>query len=736
MNAEQLNAFLKAAKDVPLLQAGGLYATGAIVSPYPVKEHHDLVTTKTIYTPLETILTARAAKSDAKDPATKALFDSYKKSADTLTFRGHRNAPVAKVEWDDYYVFMKALVIEHPKLLLAENKGFNKTLSKLYRASSDFIGNASLTVEQQSTLKTRSLCLPLVSDNPWQKGAQEADEIEKVVLEDMGLQTAPQQGAHDHHKFVNTTTQYEKQIAYLRELLNHTFLRAVYHTSTKQARLEYKQVQETFLNQNARRAANNIQLFTAQNIIDYIEANCVTDNDKTIVQITNAFNDMIRHKGQALLNWLQSFAPLMTKYRRAYGLGNALDDAALKKLWKLHFVKQINMTEQQLLLNFKRAHLNQNELTKISTLADGVFDVATMTKLLTKLGASLEYYEPDAMVKSYLYQHAQSLGWDRDKLNFRNPKERDSKQRGDPRSSKRKPPNSKRDGTDPKTKRLKPTPQSVPAHDQCKRKACREKGTYINHTHKDCRFKSSDRTKPPSSERRRQGGTRHPNLGQAPPKKTRTPKPAENKPSSAPTTETRTCYICNKPGHIAPNCPDKANNKQKAQSKLFKNKNFMVLWQESWDDQDEQACATRVVEAWGDDNLCPMCHKDFTFNHRCDPEDKRINKHFDTVKSKLRQSPLLKLIREAHEGTDEESSSTDNVLPFSMNHSFFVGEDEGQQDDNLEYNQDHSDSNEAYTPSQSDSHSDAESAHESRDYVASDNDSDGGSHHSDSSAPF
>ncbi len=107
---------------------------------------------------------------------------------------------------------MKALVIEHPKLMLAENKGFNKTLSKLYRASSDFLGNASLTVEQQSTLKTtsRSLCLPLVSDNPWKKGPREADEILKVVLEDMGLQAAPANGAHDYHKFVNTTTQYER----------------------------------------------------------------------------------------------------------------------------------------------------------------------------------------------------------------------------------------------------------------------------------------------------------------------------------------------------------------------------------------------------------------------------------------------------------------------------------------------------------------------------------------------
>ena len=74
MNAEQLAAFLKAAKDVPLLQTGGVHATGLTISPYPVKEHHDLVTTKTIFTPLETILTARASKSDAKDPATKALF--------------------------------------------------------------------------------------------------------------------------------------------------------------------------------------------------------------------------------------------------------------------------------------------------------------------------------------------------------------------------------------------------------------------------------------------------------------------------------------------------------------------------------------------------------------------------------------------------------------------------------------------------------------------------------------
>ncbi len=173
----------------------------------------------------------------------------------------------------------------------------------------------------------RSLCLPLVSDNPWQKGANEADEIDLAVLEDMGLATAPAAGAHDHQKYLNTTTQYERQIAYLRELLNHTFLRAVYHTSSRQARLEYKEIQEAFLNKNAKRAANQVQKFNAQHIIDYIIANCVTDNDKSLTQLTNAFNDMIRYKRQTLLNWLQSFAPLMTRYRKAYGINNAIQPA-------------------------------------------------------------------------------------------------------------------------------------------------------------------------------------------------------------------------------------------------------------------------------------------------------------------------------------------------------------------------------------------------------------------------
>jgi hypothetical protein len=94
-----------------------------------------------------------------------------------------------------------------------------------------------------------------------------------------------------------------------------------------------------------------------------------------------------------------------------------------------------------------------------------------------------------------------------------------------------------------------------------------------------------------------------------------------------------------------------------------------------------------VIQAWGEDNLCPHCHQAFTFDHRCDTEDRRINQKFDKVKAKLRQSPLLKMIREAHEHQEYQSYSTKNETPFTMDHSFFLGEDEGQQNDDDERHQ-------------------------------------------------
>jgi hypothetical protein len=40
-------------------------------------------------------------------------------------------------------------------------------------------------------------------------------------------------------------------MTYLRELINHTFLRAIYQTSSRQAKLEYEEVQRTHQNDEA-----------------------------------------------------------------------------------------------------------------------------------------------------------------------------------------------------------------------------------------------------------------------------------------------------------------------------------------------------------------------------------------------------------------------------------------------------------------------------------------------------
>ncbi len=52
--------------------------------------------------------------------------------------------------------------------MLTEGKQMTESLRKLYKASSDFIGGASLSAEQEVALKTRSLWLPLLANNPWE----------------------------------------------------------------------------------------------------------------------------------------------------------------------------------------------------------------------------------------------------------------------------------------------------------------------------------------------------------------------------------------------------------------------------------------------------------------------------------------------------------------------------------------------------------------------------------------
>jgi hypothetical protein len=113
--------------------------------------------------------------------------------------------------------------------MLAESKQMTETLRNIYKASSDFIGGASLSAEQQVALKTRSLCLPLLTDNPWEPPQDEEDTINEIVFEDRGVDAIPADGSDDTRiKHDNLVVQNSRAMSYLKEILNHTFLRVVY----------------------------------------------------------------------------------------------------------------------------------------------------------------------------------------------------------------------------------------------------------------------------------------------------------------------------------------------------------------------------------------------------------------------------------------------------------------------------------------------------------------------------
>ncbi len=109
-------------------------------------------------------------------------------------------------------------------------------------------------------------------------------------------------------------------MTYLRELINHTFLRAIYQTSSKQARLESKEMQRTHHNNEATEllADPNHQTvtFTAQHIIDYIIQHCTCANDRAVQTIQMSIDRKIRYKGQSLLDWYQIFIPIVISTKK------------------------------------------------------------------------------------------------------------------------------------------------------------------------------------------------------------------------------------------------------------------------------------------------------------------------------------------------------------------------------------------------------------------------------------
>jgi hypothetical protein len=150
-----------------------------------------------------------------------------------------------------------------------------------------------------------------------------------------------------------------------------------------------------FVTKNALKT--NPDIFTARNIIDQIEAECICDNTKTLIQIKNSISALLRYKGQDLVSWFQTFQPLVNRYQKAIGIGTTLNNDELIALWKEHFVRQITVAERTVMKTFQTQHLSTGDVAKISKLSDGKFDDTVLYRLVSALSTSFESYNPDNM---------------------------------------------------------------------------------------------------------------------------------------------------------------------------------------------------------------------------------------------------------------------------------------------------------------------------------------------------
>ncbi len=99
-------ALIKNARDIPVLKTG-IDNSVTSETTFPTKEHPSLLThtDKTVNTPLNSTLSARHIKVPTNPLA------SIKKNALTLSFRGHRDGKVPRIEWDQYYLHILPLVL-------------------------------------------------------------------------------------------------------------------------------------------------------------------------------------------------------------------------------------------------------------------------------------------------------------------------------------------------------------------------------------------------------------------------------------------------------------------------------------------------------------------------------------------------------------------------------------------------------------------------------------------------
>ena len=100
----------------------------------------------------------------------------------------------------------------------------------------------------------------------------------------------------------------------------------------------------------------------------------------------------------------------------------------------------------------------------------------------------------------------------------------------------------------------------------------------------------------------------------------------------------------------------------------------MTLFESSFPFQHHKACASRMINALNENQICYSCIQPCFFAHECNPHDTNVTQHVPHVRHKIASTNLLHCIQETHK---LHTISLQASNPVSLNTSFFL-QAEGQ----------------------------------------------------------
>ena len=131
----------------------------------------------------------------------------------------------------------------------------------------------------------------------------------------------------------------------MRELFTYYLLYALGALCKTQTVDQLKVLQQQHFLSPAYKSASdeNKPPFTAQVVIDYLEKECHTNNDRTCIALNRQIERMVRYTNETLFAFLHRFPPLINEL--AMASGKTFSEKELTELWKLNFAKHINAKE-------------------------------------------------------------------------------------------------------------------------------------------------------------------------------------------------------------------------------------------------------------------------------------------------------------------------------------------------------------------------------------------------------